>query len=850
VPSLLLKDGPEGGHTIAVESELLIGRVNAPLTIDDPLVSRRHAVVRPVGGTLEIEDLGSLNGTWVNGERIEGKRLLKAGDVVGVGSTTMEIEVEPAEQFTVLAEVTTPPRGPGAPPPVAPSPRPAPGPAVPEPAAAEPGVEPPPAEAPVPPPPAPPAQKEPAEVISVGAEDELRPVTALFADIVGSTSLGERLKPAEVKALIGDCVTRMTRAVEEFGGTVGAYMGDGIAAFYGVPSAHEDDPERAARAALRILEEVARYAREVESAWGISDFNARVGINTGEVAVGLVGSADPQAISLGDTNNVAARLQGVADPGTIAVGQATARAIVHRFVLEPLGEVTVKGRVQPVEAWRLVGTQTVEEAGPQTPLVGREPEVEQLQRVIDELTAGRGQIGFLLGDGGIGKTRLLGELRTLADDRVTWMEGRCYSYGTRLLYGPFIQMLRGWLGVEDGEAELSVRTKLRAKLGLLPASQLRDVLPYLSRLLSVQLDSETDEHLRLLSPEELGTEIRRAYTTWIASLASQGPLVVALEDLHWADPPSCRLAEELLELVDLAPLLVVATSRVDPGSEGWQLRVRALTHHVHRSLELPLMPLSEPAARELLAALPASKPLSESELDQIVAGAEGNPLYLEELLSAWVDAGARRQHTWAPTVTGARALTPTLESLLLARIDRLPRGARRLAQVAAIIGRFFPLRVLEHVAENQNLENDLASLLRADIIRELRRYPEPEYTFRHGLLREASLSTLPPARRRELYGAVGAAFESLFSATLDDHLEVLAHYYSRGPDLRKGLEYLERAGVRAYELDAVDRAAELWRRAFKVAEQLEDTTSQQRLNARLAPFLAGGHHDAGKTPGA
>ena len=216
----------------------------------------------------------------------------------------------------------------------------------------------------------------------------------------------------------------------------------------------------------------------------------------------------------------------------------------------------------------------------------------------------------------------------------------------------------------------------------------------------------------------------------------------------------------------------------------------------------------------------------------------GNPLYLEELLSAWVAPGARQQQTWAPTVTTARTLTPTLESLLLAKIDRLPRGARRLAQVAGIIGRSFPLRVLERVAESDDLETELAALLRADIIRELRRYPETEYTFRHGLLREASLSTLPPARRRELYGLVGAAFESLFAGSLDNHLEVLAHYYSRSPDQRKGLEYLERAGVRASELDAVERAAELWRRALKVADQLGDAAAQQRLTERLAELEA------------
>jgi len=328
-------------------------------------------------------------------------------------------------------------------------------------------------------------------------------VTALFADIVGSTGLGEKLTPDAVKVVIGECVSRMTQAVERFGGTVQAYMGDGIAAFFGLPTAHEDDPERAARAALAILEVVRDHADEVEAAWGIADFNARVGINTGETGVGLVGSADPQSVALGDTTNVAARLQSAATPGTIALGQATARCLVKGFVLEPLGELSVKGRGKPVEAWTLVCAQTAAQAPPLTPLVGRKNEVQRLTTVLDELVAGRGQVLFLIGDSGIGKTRLLAELRLLAADRVTWLEGRCLSYGAALAYGPLIQMLRGWIGAEEGEADLSVRTKLRGKLGLLPASELSQVLPYLSRLLSVRLDPDDEERVR---GEQIGRE--------------------------------------------------------------------------------------------------------------------------------------------------------------------------------------------------------------------------------------------------------------------------------------------------------------------------------------------------------
>jgi len=830
VAALIVKEGPLAGQRYAVEGELVVGRLNADVTIEDPLISRRHALLRLVDGALEIEDLGSLNGTFVNGERISAPRRLGSGDVVAVGSTLLEVEAAPVvDNRTMVA--------PGVPEATLAS-QPAP---PPEPASRVEPVEPvaPPVAGPVAAAPRPREHQTP-------PGDEVRPVTALFADIVGSTSLGERLASHEVKVVVGECVTRMTRAVEQFGGTVQAYMGDGIAAFFGVPTANEDDPERAARAALRIIDVVGEYAREVEEAWGISDFNARVGVNTGETAVGLVGAADPQAVTLGDTANVAARLQAAAEPGTIAIGEASAKVLVHRFVVEPLGDVSVKGRRQPVAVWRLFGPQTSAQPAPATPLVGRKTEVERLREVVAELTAGRGQLLFLIGDAGIGKTRLLAELRAIAAERVTWLEGHCLSYGTELVYGPFVEMLRGWIGVEEGDAELSVRTKLRAKLGLLPASQLPDVLPYLERMLSLKLDPADDDRLRRLAPDALGAEIRRAYQEWITSLTRQGPVVVAVEDVHWADVASRALAESLLELADRSPALLVATSRVDPASEGWKLRVRVLAEFAHRAQDLTLEPLTADAARELLATMPRSKALGERELEQVVAGAEGNPLYLEELLSAFTEgAGLRRGQTWAPTVTGARILSPTLESLLLARIDRLPTSARRLAQIAAVVGRSFPLPVLQHVAHSDDLEGDLAALLRANIIRELRHYPEPEYVFRHGLLREASLATLPPDRRRDLYGQVAAAYEALYAASIDDRLEVLAHYYARSHDLAKALDYLERAGGKAAAIDANAHAIELWQRALKVADKLGDQEAQRRVREHLAGLGADAVEEVG-----
>ena len=665
-------------------------------------------------------------------------------------------------------------------------------------------------------------------------EDELRPVTALFADVVGSTALGERLAPHEVKSLIGECVNRMSRAVEQFGGTIQAYMGDGIAGFFGMPVAHEDDPERAAHAGLRILEVVAEYARDIDAAWGVSDFNVRVGLNTGQTAVGVVGGADQQKVALGDTTNVAARLQAAATPGTIVVGESTARRLAHRFVLESLGEVSVKGREQPVGAWRLVRVQTGTRAPAPTPLVGREEEVGRLRTALDELVAGRGQALLIAGEGGIGKTRLLSEFETVAGDRALWLAGHCRSFGGELLYWPFVEVLRQWLGVEPGEAEVSVRTKLRAKLTSLPSLDLAKVLPRLGLLLSIRVDAQGMTSLQRMSPEGAGEEIRSAYCDWVEALSAQKPVILAIDDLHWADASTRELAEALLEVTDRAPLLLAMSFRGDVPSEGSRFRLHAMEHYAHRLVELPLGPLTEAAAEELLAML-MPEGLDASAQKQLVARAEGNPLYLEELLRTLIEGGGleRRRRTWALTVTPGAILPPALESLLIARIDNLPEDARRLAQVAAVIGRTFAARVLERVVERGDFDRGLSVLLRAQFIREESRDPELTYTFKHGLLQEAALSTLTPARREELYGRVAAVLEELYAASREEHLEMLAYYYARSRNLGKALEYLEQAGGKAAALEAKSQALDLWGRARKVASDLGDADAEKRIGTQL-----------------
>jgi class 3 adenylate cyclase len=824
---------------------MTLGRGEADVVIEDPEISRRHALVRAGSDFFEIEDLDSLNGTWVNGLRIEETVRLKSGDVIRLGTSLLEVELEaPPQPPLVPAAWAAEPDEPAS----VSSPR-----SLARVGALEEGrcsecgaqspiqarfcsscgvalrTEPQPTAAPSSPIPA--ARDDAGGLAAAAPDDELRPVTALFADVVGSTALGERLAPEEVKALIGECVNRVARAVEQFGGTVQSYMGDGIAAFFGMPTAHEDDPERAGRAALRILEVVAEYAVDIEAAWGVTDFNVRVGVNSGQTAVGLVGGADQQKVALGDTTNVAARLQSVAVPGTAVVGESTARALAHRFVLETLGEVAVKGRTQPVTAWRLVRFQMEMRAPAPTPLVGRESEVTQLRAALGELMDGRGQVLLILGDSGFGKTRLLSELETVAGGGIVWLEGHCRSYGGELLYWPFVELLRRWIGVEPGEAEIALRTKLRAKLASLPTLDPAEILAGLGRLLSISVDAD-EGGMQHRSPEELAGEIREAFCSWVEALSARQPVVLAIDDLHWADPQARELAEALLEVTDRSQLLLATTLRAEAASEGSRFRLHALEHYPHRVLELALGPLPDPVAEELLAML-MPEGLEAEARQEVISRAEGNPLYLEELLRSLIEGGGleKRERTWGLTVVGA-ALPPALEGLLMARIDRLPEETRRLAQIAAVVGRTFPALVLERVSGSAEFERALSGLLRAQFIRELHRAPQLVYTFKHGLLQEAALSTLTPARRTELYGRVATVFEELYASSRDEYLEVLAYYWARSRDLPKACEYLELAGERAASLNATAQALDLLRRALRLAAELGDAEAEQRIAAR------------------
>jgi class 3 adenylate cyclase len=768
---LAVLDGVEGGRQIRVAGRLTLGRGDdAGLLIDDPEISRAHALLNPTADGLELQDLGSLNGTWVNGERISAVTRLARGDVIKIGATRIEVRSVGGPGLSAVRRT-------------APTP--------------------------------------------VEAEDELRPVSVLFADIVGSTPLAERLDAEDYGALIGGCVDRMCRAVERFGGVIDAYMGDGIAVFFGFPAATEDDAERAAGAALSVVKAIHSYAETVRETWKLPDLNVRVGVNSGQVAIGVVGAAERHPVALGDTMNVAARLQGAAAPGTIVIGGATARKLRGRFLLAPLGHLAVRGRERPVEAWRLLSTRPDRVRREPTGLVGRVKETAQLASAAEAVRAGRGRLMILDGEAGIGKTRLLEWLREQLRDDVTWLEGECVSLGGQALYQAPAEALRRWVASDD----VVERTSTLGRLGLDP-----DALPYLATLLIADAGHESGGSGNG-SAGDFSAALGQAYAGWIRGLCRERPVVLALHDIHWADHATLELAERLVSLLDELPLMIAATSRGSADANDRRLRERTRLEHPDQVVELTLGPLSDDEAHALLAQV-APGELAPDALRDVITVAEGNPLYLEQLVRSLLESGGlAARGTWALTVPAAQ-LPTALESLLVARIAALPRDARRVAQVAAVLGRTFAPALLALVSGVEDVELNLARLLRANIIREARAIPNREYAFTHGLLQEAALSTLTRARRRELHRLVASAHEEAFADSLDDHLERLAFYYARGGDLERSLEYLERAANRATSLSAHTQAASLWSRAATVAERINDPEARNRIEQRLVELSA------------
>jgi len=675
---------------------------------------------------------------------------------------------------------------------------------------------------------------------------ERRIVTMLFSDVKGSTPMAEQLDPEDVLEIMDGAFDVLIEPITRYEGALARLMGDGILAFFGAPIAHEDDAERACRAALEILEGARGYAERLEVERGISGFNVRVGIHTGLVVVGEVGSdLRVEYTAMGDAVNTASRMETAAEPGTVLITEDTHRLIAPLFDTEALGPMEVRGKVESVSVYRVLSAKAVAgkargSEGLESPLVGRDAVFGALREVLERPQAGVGGIVTVVGEAGIGKSRLVAELRKEAGPLgARWVEGRCLSYGESMAYLPWVGMLHGLLGVSAEDAPAEMREALRGWVEGLCPDHSDEVYPYLGRMMSLPLEEEVEERLAALEPEGLKVLTFRAVERVLETAAGEGPVVLVVEDLHWADASSLELLEQVLALTDRCALLLICAFRPYRDHGCWGIREIASRLYDHRYTDMRLQPLSTMDSEALVRNLLHVEALPRLLRMRILDHAEGNPFYVEEVIRSLIDSEVivydEGTEQWQSTRRVDDITIPdTLQGVLMARIDRLEEEARRVLQMASVIGRIFLHRVLAAIAEEtRELDARLLTLQREEMIREQARVPELEYIFKHHLTQEAAYNGLLRRERRLFHRQVAEALERLFPDRIEEQLGLLAHHWEGTGEREKAVEYLRRAGEQAAAQYATAEAVGYFSRALDLTPE-EDLVGRYDLLLALA----------------
>ncbi len=740
--------------------------------------------------------------------------------------------------------------------------------------------------------------------------EERRVVTILFADMTGSTALAEHMDPEEVRLLLAGYFSTMAQAIHRHGGTIEKFIGDAVMAVFGAPTAHEDDPDRAVRAALEMLEELQRFneRRQAENPKAVP-IQIRIGINTGDVVAASSAHEGGQFFITGDAVNVAARLQQHAQPGTILVGERTYRSTQGVIVYEPLSPIEVKGKSEPLRVWRAIKT-IDDQAAPATqrsrginelpsPFIGRTPEIAILdalyERVIEEQ---RPHLVTLMGAPGVGKSRLVREWlrRALhgettkttssqtAENKTTppppeplLLEGRCPPYGAGITYWPLAEILRSYCGFTESDSAQAARDRLsRMMQELLHETGQADDSEQVVRQLSFATGLEVAENPPRDSKEQREA-LFRAWRIFFEALARRQPLLVFIDDIHWADEALLDLLEYLAQRVSAAPLFLICPTRPDlldkrPGWGGGKRNFTTLT----------LEPLSPEQSHQMLDAMMPPQALPISLRSSILSKAEGNPYFVEEIIRMLIDRGILvcNGDEWevAPqdpdatfSVVVSAAIPDTIQGVLAARIDLLSQQEKRLLQHAAVAGRTFWKGALAYLAQEMNpdaLNQALEGLRRKDFLQENERPTgmilerDVQYSFKHVLVRDVAYASIPRARRAREHARMAEWLERAAAGRIDEFIELLAYHYhqavitwsqttsgqalARRPsraqaqaDLRqKAIAYLIQAGDEAIGKYAANQAVRHYTAALDL---LNGSESDHKLRAAVHKKLGRAH---------
>ena len=667
-------------------------------------------------------------------------------------------------------------------------------------------------------------------------EGERKQVTVLFADIKGSMALLEDLDPEEARRIIDPALQLMMDAVHRYEGYVAQTMGDGILALFGAPIAHEDHPQRALYAALRMQEESKRYAEKLRQEHGVN-VQIRVGVNTGEVVVRAIYKDDLHIdyVPVGHSTGLAARMENLATPGSILVSEHTYKRSEGYFDFHALGTARIKGVSEPVPIYEVAGVsplQTRFQVAARrglVPFVGRQPELAQIQRALALVQEGQGQIVAVVGEPGVGKSRLAYEFKLSVPRHWLVLETFSISHGKAFPYLPLIELLKDYFAITPQDDERTRREKVGGKV-LMLERRLEDTLPSLFALLEI---AEPGSSFLQMDAQMRRRRTYEALKRLLLCESLNQPLVLICEDLHWLDTESQAFLDVLVESVATARLLLLVNYRPE-YRHGWGSK----TYYT----QLRLDPLGREEAEALLTALLGTDADVQPLKQRILAQTGGNPFFMEEVVQTLVEervlVGEHGQYHLAKAPT-ALHIPPTVQGVLAARIDRLATEDKELLQTLAVIGTTFSLRLLTLVVEQpeEALYQGLSHLQTAEFLYEQPAFPDPEYTFKHALTHDVAYSSLLMERRKMLHERTAQVLEALYGDRLEEYYSTLAHHYSHSDNTEKAVIYLQHAGQQAAQRSAYVEALAHLNQGLELLTALPDTPErvQQELTFADCP---------------
>ena len=665
-------------------------------------------------------------------------------------------------------------------------------------------------------------------------EGERKQVTVLFADMKGSMELLAERDPEEARKLLDPVIEHMMEAVHRYEGTVNHILGDGIMALFGAPVAHEDHAVRACYAALRMQESVKRYAMEIQRTQGIP-IQIRVGLNSGDVVVGSIrNDLHMDYTAIGQTAHLAARMEQMAMPGSVLMTADALRLAEGYVQVKSLGPVAVKGMNDPVDVYEVTGAgvaRTRLQAAAARGLsrfVGRDDETEQLRKAFEEARVGHGQVVAVVGEPGVGKSRLFYEFtHSHRIESCLIVESGSVSYGKATPYLPAIDLLKAYFKIQDRDNQRDIREKVTGKLLTLDKT-LEPALPALLSLLDVAPEDQLWQNLDPLQRRQRTLDsIKRLFLRE----SQVQPVVLIFEDLHWIDSETQAFLDSLIDSLPTAPLLLLVNYRPE-YQHGWGSKT------YYRQLRID--PLPPESAEELLLAALGDDASLQSLKRLLIERTEGNPFFMEESIRTLVEtkvlAGERGRYRLTGSLETTRA-PATVHAVLAARIDRLALEEKRLLQSAAVIGKDVPFVLLHAIAEisEEELRRDLGHLQAAEFLYETRLFPDREYTFKHALTHEVAYGNVLQERRRWLHARVAEAIERLYPDRLAEQVELLAHHTFHGELWEKAATYLRQAGAKAADRSAYREAVSYFDRAIEALKHLPESrqTIEQAIDIRI-----------------